>query len=315
MVKNRLGLACQLRKVDETVALALLDLDNFRTINDSLGHTVGDTLIKEVGARLTEVVDVETQTVGRLGGDEFALVLRGLRDVRDCVAVLRQVFQQLARPMNIQGHDLFTTASVGVAVYPGDGDDAETLFKNADVALNRAKESGRNNFQFYTQDMEADVFHRLTMEANLRRAIKREEFMLMYQPKVSTRTGHVVGMEALVRWAPPGKPMVSPAEFIPVAEQTGLIVPLGRWILREACAFAQSCRRAGLPDLTVAVNLSARQFNERSLLTDVADALTETGLPPGNLELEITESMVMSDAEDAIETLAPPQGHGPDPVG
>jgi diguanylate cyclase (GGDEF)-like protein/PAS domain S-box-containing protein len=303
MVKNRLGAAVQQRKDDEKVALALLDLDNFRTINDSLGHTAGDALLKEIGIRLTEVVDVETQTVGRLGGDEYALVLRGLDDVRDCVAVLRQVFQQLARPLAVQGHDLFTTASVGIAIHPADGKDAETLFKNADVALNRAKESGRNNFQFYTQDMEASVFRRLTMEANLRRALKREEFLLVYQPKVCTRSNRITGMEALVRWAPPGKPMVSPAEFIPVAEQTGLIVPLGRWILREACAFAQSCRRAGLPDLTVAVNLSARQFNERTLLSDVSAALTESGLPPANLELEITESMVMADAEDAIATL------------
>ncbi|EKV32301.1 diguanylate cyclase [Caenispirillum salinarum AK4] len=303
MVKNRLGLACQLRGAEEKVALALLDLDNFRTINDSLGHTVGDALLKEVGARLADVVDVEAHTIGRLGGDEYALVLRGLTDVRECVGVLRQVFQTLAQPLDIQGHELFTTASVGLAIHPGDGHDAETLFKNADVALNRAKEEGRNNFQFYTQDMEAGVFRRLTMEANLRRALKRDEFLLVYQPKICTRTGRIVGLEALVRWAPPGKPLVSPAEFIPVAEQTGLIVPLGRWILREACAFAQECRAAGRPDLTVAVNLSARQFHERALLADVAAALTESGLPPANLELEITESMVMSEAEEAIETL------------
>lgn len=303
MVKNRLGMACQLHRPDEKVMLALLDLDNFRTINDSLGHTVGDALLKEVGGRLAEVVDVEVQTVGRLGGDEYALVLSGLSDVRECVAVLRQVFQKLAQPLEIQGHELFTTASVGVAVHPDDGQDAETLFKNADVALNRAKEAGRNNFQFYTQDMEAGIFRRLTMEANLRRALKRDEFRLVYQPKICCRTGRVTGFEALVRWAPPGKPVVSPAEFIPVAEQTGLIVPLGRWILREACAFAQRCRAAGQPDMTVAVNLSARQFNERTLLADVSAALAESGLPAANLELEITESMVMSDAEDAIETL------------
>ncbi|SOD96540.1 EAL domain-containing protein [Caenispirillum bisanense] len=310
MVKNRLAMAIGLRKPDETVALALFDLDNFRTFNDGLGHAVGDALIREVGERLSAVVDVETHTVGRLGADEFALVLRGFTDVQQTVAVLRRAYQDLARPLHLEGHELYTSASVGVAVHPTDGLDAEALFKNADVALARAKEAGGNTFQFYTQDMEAAVFRRLTLEADLRRGLKRHEFALAYQPKVCARTGQVVGLEALVRWLPAGRPMVSPAEFIPVAEQTGLIVPLGAWILQEATTFAEGLRRQGFADLTVAVNLSARQFRERTLIDDVAAALGRSGLPAANLELEITESMVMDDAEQSIATLRRLKGMG-----
>ncbi|WP_343866945.1 EAL domain-containing protein [Caenispirillum bisanense] len=303
MVRNRLAMAIQLRKPDEKVALALFDLDNFRTLNDGLGHAAGDALIREVGQRLTAVVDVDVHTVGRLGGDEFALVLRGFTEVQQTVAVLRQAFQELARPLSLDGHEVYVTASVGVAVHPTDGRDAEALLKNADVALARAKEAGGNTFQFYTQDMEAAVFRRLTLEADLRRALKRTEFALAYQPKVCGTTGQVLGLEALVRWVPQGRPMVSPAEFIPVAEQTGLIVPLGAWILQEACTFAEHLRRQGFADLTIAVNLSARQFRERTLIDDVAAALARSGLPPANLELEITESMVMGDVEQSRATL------------
>lgn len=310
MVKSRLGMAISLRKPEETVALALFDLDNFRTLNDGLGHAVGDALIREVGERLSAVVDVETHTVGRLGGDEFALVLRGVTDVQQTVAVLRQCYQDLARPLILDGHELYTSASVGVAVHPTDGHDAETLFKNADVALARAKEAGGNTFQFYTQDMEVAVFRRLTLEADLRRALRRQEFALAYQPKVCARTGRITGLEALVRWMPPGRPVVSPAEFIPVAEQTGLIVPLGAWILQEAATFTAGLRRQGFADLTVAVNLSARQFRERTLIDDVAAALSRSGLPAANLELEITESMVMDDAEQSIATLRRLKGMG-----
>jgi len=290
------------QRFNKGLAVLFLDLDRFKNINDTLGHEAGDSVLKEVAARLMGCVR-EIDTVARLGGDEFVVLIEQVTEVRQAGSVAHKLIRTMAEPLLQGGHECSVTASVGISTYPADGDDGATLLKNADIAMYRAKEQGKNNVQFYTPTMNIHSLQRLTLESGLRRALQREEFVLHYQPKVNIASGRVTGMEALVRWKRPESGMVSPAEFIPLAEETGLIVAIGEWVLKAACEYTQAWHREGVPPLRVAVNLSARQFAQASLVSDVARILDMTGLQPAALDLEITESMVMGNPEQAIQTL------------
>ena len=279
-----------------------LDLDNFKTINDSLGHSTGDLLLQAVAERLKECVR-EGDTLARLGGDDFVVVLSDFHQAGDTVQVAQKILDALSRPYNIVGHELIVTSSIGISIYPDDGKDAESLLKNADAAMYHAKQSGRNNYKFFTHDMNARVLQRLSLEGSLRRALEREEFVLHYQPQVEIGSGRIVGLEALIRWQHPDMGMVSPAQFIPVAEESGLIVPIGEWVLNEACRQNRAWQDEGLPAVPVAVNISARQLWQKGLARVIEQALRDSGLPARYLELEMTESAIMHDMEQLIEML------------
>jgi diguanylate cyclase (GGDEF)-like protein len=279
-----------------------LDLDRFKTINETLGHGAGDELLRAVATRLTGVLR-EEDTVARLGGDEFLFLLPEIDDVEDAARVARKVLTELVTPFSVHGHELHVTASVGIAMFPFDGADAETLVRNADSALYRAKEQGGNRCQLYAPAMNAIAFKRLVLENSLRRAIEREELRLHYQPLVSLHDGTFVGVEALIRWQHPELGMVLPAEFIPLAEETGLIVQLTHWVLRTACRQMKEWQDAGLELATVSVNISAQHFNAANLPVVVSEALSSAGLDGRYLCLELTESVMMEDAEETIATL------------
>ncbi len=303
LLQDRLGQALTYaRRHSSGLAAMFIDLDYFKNINDSLGHDVGDLLLKQVAVRLSGCVR-EGDTVARQGGDEFVAILSDIAAEEDVTTVTRKIIKTFADPFAIGGHELYITCSIGIALYPKDGEDTSTLLKNADSALYRAKEQGRNNSQFYTAEMNVKALERLVLENNLRHAIERGEFMVYYQPQVDLRTGQINGMEALVRWRHPELGMVPPAKFIPVAEESGLILPLGEWVLRTACAQNKAWQDAGLRPVCVAVNLSARQFRHQDLVALVAGILQETGLDPALLELELTESLLMQNVEATIETL------------
>lgn len=288
---------------DDQIAVLVIDLDRFKNINDSLGHDVGDRIIMEVGRRLAACVK-DGDTVARVGGDEF-VVLRPDVSREDAVAILaRQILEALARPMVIAGHEFYPTASIGIGMYPKDGKDSQALLKNADTAMYRAKEAGRNNFQFYAHEMNSRALDRLKLESGLRRALERKEFVLHYQPQMDLASGAFIGVEALLRWQPPGQVMIYPGDFIPIAEETGLIVPIGEWVLRNACLQQKKWQEAGMfAGVKIAVNLSARQFRQQDLIRLVSSALEDTGCSPSWLELEITESVIMENPQDATETL------------
>ena len=279
-----------------------IDLDRFKLVNDSLGHKAGDTVLKTIAARLQHSVR-ETDTVARLGGDEFVLVLPERADECLSTAVVQRIMDAVSEPLEVEGHEFVLGCSIGVAAYPADGESPDALVKHADIAMYRAKETGRNNFQFYTAAMNERLLERVRIESDLRNALDRNEFILHYQPQIDLRTGRTVGMEALIRWQHPVMGMVPPLRFISLAEETGLIVPIGQWVLRTACAQAAAWRDEGLAELRVAVNISARQFAQQDLAKSIASVLAETGLPPQLLELELTESLVMTDVERAIVTL------------
>ncbi len=284
------------------VAVIFLDLDRFKTINDTLGHAIGDRLLQEVAKRLTGCLR-GGDTVARLGGDEFMLLLSGITHGEDVAKVARRILEVLKPPFNLDGHELHITGSMGISLYPSDGEDAETLIKNADTAMYRAKEQGRGAYQFYTPSMNAKAFEHLILENDLQRALERQEFVVYYQPQVSLHTGQIVGVEALVRWQHPDKGLVPPMEFIPLAEETGLIIPLGDWVFWEACAQNRAWQKAGFPPLWIAINLSARRFKQKGLIKDIARILKETGLDPNYLELELTESHLMENVEATLSTL------------
>jgi diguanylate cyclase (GGDEF)-like protein len=288
--------------------VAFIDLDNFKLINDSLGHTVvGDGLLRAVGDRLQTCVR-KGDTVARSGGDEFVLILTQQENEAVNYQVIERVMSSVSEPYVIDGQDLRVTCSVGLSLYPQDGADGDTLLRAADAAMYRAKELGKNNFQFYAKEMTAKIGDRLTLEAGLRRALDRGEFLLHYQPQVELQHGQIIGMEALIRWQHPELGMVSPAKFIPIAEETGLIEPIGAWVLHTACAQNKAFQDAGLPAVTIAVNLSPRQFRQKNLVESVRAILNATGLDPRHLELEITEGMVMQNAEEVISTLSKLEG-------
>ena len=284
------------------IAVMFIDMDRFKVVNDSLGHSAGDRLLQDSAKRLAECLR-ESDTVARLGGDEFVVMIENFTAPKDAIAVAQKVLASLAKPFFVDGQEFLMSASIGISTFPDDGKDAETLLKNADIAMYRAKDQGRNNYQFYSAQMNKHTFERLAMESSLRRAVERNEFQLHYQPKLDLRTGAIAGVEALVRWQHPDWGMVSPAQFIPLAEETGLIVQIGEWVLRAACEQNKRWRDQGIPPLRVAVNLSARQFAQKTLLSDIAKTIAQSGLTPDCIELEITESLVMTNPEHATETL------------
>jgi diguanylate cyclase (GGDEF)-like protein/PAS domain S-box-containing protein len=284
-------------------ALFFIDLDRFKNINDSLGHEAGDRLLQDVARRLRHHLR-ESDTVARLGGDEFVVLVEDCADPRELNAIAQNILNAVGRPYTLSGQEYHVTGSIGISTYPADGQDPAALLKNADIAMYLAKDRGKNNFQFYSPQQNAHSFERLALESALRHALEREEFVLHYQPKMEIESGRIVGVEALLRWNHPDLGVVAPNQFIPLAEETGLIVPIGRWVLRNACAQSAAWRREGLPHIRVAVNLSARQFSDDGLFVDIGDALAEATLPPEGLELEITESMVMQNPERAVSTLS-----------
>ncbi len=291
----------QAKRKRAKLAVMFIDLDRFKNINDSLGHDVGDQLLQEVSLRLRTTLR-DSDIVARLGGDEFVVLIDGWLTSEDLVSVSQKILQAVSTPYLLEGQEYDLTTSVGISTYPQHGEDAQELLRHADVAMYRAKEMGKNNFQFYTAQMDFNSVDRLRMESGLRRALTRDEFRLHYQPVVNLATGYMVGMEALIRWEHPQRGLVAPGEFIPLAEETGLIVPIGEWVLRAACEQNRKWQQQGYGPLRVSVNLSPRQFTA-GLVGLVARVLQETGLPAQLLELEITEGMVMQNPDQAVRLL------------
>lgn len=294
---------------DHRFAVLFIDLDRFKVINDSLGHEAGDLLLLEVGSRLRGALR-ETDVVARLGGDEFVVILDQCGEIDDVQRIATGLLVALAEPMELAGHECHTTASIGIAMYPANGSDVQTLTKNADMAMYLAKEDGKNGYRFFSKEVKTQSIERLSLESALRRALEREQFSLNYQPKVDMETGQITGVEALLRWTHPDLGSISPAQFIPLAEETGLIVPIGRWVVKEACAQAMAWQRRGLLPVSMAVNLSPRQFVDEHLLQDVDEALAASGMSPVLLQLEVTESMMMRNVGRALKVLDAIQSRG-----
>jgi diguanylate cyclase (GGDEF)-like protein len=292
----------QASRSNQQVAVFFLDLDRFKDINDSLGHSTGDGLLKAVAERVRRCVR-EGDTVARFGGDEFTLLIPKVDQVEDAAKIAQKILETLKIPFAINERELFVTTSVGISIYPIDGTDPETLVRNADSAMYRAKDQGRDNYQLYAPAMNARALERLALENMLRKALSHRELVLFYQPVAHMKTKNIVGVEALIRWNHPERGMVSPAHFISVAESSGLIIPIGDWVLRTACKQAKLWQKKIDSELTVAVNLSARQFQQPNLVEQISEVLEETGLGAKYLELEITESNAMQNAENTIYTL------------
>lgn len=290
------------RRAGGEIAVMFIDMDRFKTINDSLGHHVGDQLLVEVGRRLKECVR-ESDIVARLGGDEFVVVLTGMASASAVTGVAGKLLNALARPYEVAGHMLHSSPSIGIGLYPADGDDIATLMKNADSAMYHAKEQGRNNAQYFRAEMNVAASKRLTLEHDLRAALDAGQFELYYQPQVHAASGRIRGVEALIRWRHPERGLVSPADFIPVAEETGLIEPIGAWVLDEACRQLAAWRADGIDGIGMAINLSARQLRSPRLVDAVRAALARHALREGDLELEVTESVAMTHPERAIGQL------------
>jgi diguanylate cyclase (GGDEF)-like protein len=279
-----------------------LDLDRFKTINDTLGHLVGDQLLQGMSYRLRGCLR-EGDTLARIGGDEFMLLLPHIRSRDNASHIAEKILAALKAPFHIDEHELFASASIGIALYPEDGDNREALVKHADIAMYHAKEEGKNNFQFYDARLETQSLERLALESRLRRAIERNELTLVYQAKLDLASNTIAGVEALLRWHCAELGAVSPATFIPVAEETGLILAIGKWVLRRACEQSMAWQRAGLPPVRVSVNLSPRQLSDPELLQEVRAVLDDTGLQADLLELEVTEGSVMHNVERALDVL------------
>jgi diguanylate cyclase (GGDEF)-like protein len=288
------------RRRHEQVALLIIDLDRFKNINDSLGHGSGDTVLKIIAGRLSEQAR-DSDTISRLGGDEFMILLPDLDEHADLSGLATRYLQLIAEPLQVEDHTMVTTASIGLALYPGDGEDFDTLLKNADTALYHAKGQGRNNFQFFTEAMNLQVSERLLMETRLRDALGRGEFELYYQPQYDFSSNRLIGCEALLRWNS-SQGLIMPDRFIPLAEETGLIIPIGAWVLGQACRQAHEWSQVNSTPLSMAVNVSAVQFRPE-LVDEVKAALSESGFPADQLVLEVTESVLMSDVEGSISLL------------
>jgi len=284
------------------VAVMFLDLDRFKNINDTLGHNTGDQLLLQISKRLKSSVR-DGDTIARFGGDEFALLLDDIQSDNDVSSLARKLLDTLEDPFRIGQHEFYVTASIGISLFPADGEDAETLLRNADVAMYRAKDLGKNNYQFYSDDMSARVFERLTLENHLRRALDKNEFVLHYQPQVDARSNRLTGVEALLRWQHPDMGLVPPANFIPLLEETGMIEEVGQWVLETACRQSRQWHDAGWAYLHMSVNLSSRQFNNSGFIDTLHDIIQQTGINPEFLELELTESMLMRNASMTINAL------------
>ena len=303
LFEDRLTQAVAIAKAtNQSLGVLFISLDQFKKVNDSLGHAPGDTLLREFAERLKSCIG-KSDTVARFGSDEFALLRSQIDDTNDVIETIGSLSQVLKFAFDLPGHELFATASVGVSLFPLDGDDCQTLLKNAGAALYKARRSGGANYQFFTADMHELATSRLALESNLRRAIQNEEFLVHYQPRVSVDSLAITGIEALVRWRHPHLGLISPSEFIPLAEDTGLIVPIGEWVLRSACLQGRRWLDQGFAPVRIAVNISARQFHDQDLAQTVIRILDETGLPPNYLELELTESSIMQNAEFAAGML------------
>jgi diguanylate cyclase (GGDEF)-like protein len=303
LFNDRLAQALALAERQGTqLAVMFVDLDHFKNVNDSLGHEVGDKLLQSVASRLIACVR-RTDTVSRLSGDEFAILLSQVERAEDAAFSARKILRALAAPHIINNKSLDISASVGGSAYPGDGRDAESLLSKADTAMYEAKQHGRNTYRLFRPDMQARLVERQSLELGLRYALGRNEFLLHYQPKVNLRTGKITGVEALIRWAHPQRGMVYPAQFITIAEECGLILSIGRWVLLEACKQARVWSDLGLGVVPMAVNVSAAEFQSPDFLSGVRAVLIATGVEPANLELELTESVLMHDAESTVNTL------------
>ena len=302
LLHDRLRQSVFAQRYVRSIGVVFLDIDHFKFVNDSLGHNTGDKLLQRVAERLTETVR-DGDTVARLGGDEFILILNDQTGQEVIYRAMQRIITRIAEPISVDGQELMVTCSAGVSLYPQDGPDVETLLKNADTAMYRAKEKGRNNFQFYTAEMNRQVNERLKTETSLRRALERNEFEIYYQPRIDVRSGALVGCEALLRWRHPERGLLLPERFIALAEETGLIVPIGEWVLKRACAQAQAWQKDGCAPIAVSVNLSMRQFRQEGLANAVDEALRQSGLDPRLLEMELTESLIMQDTDAAIRIL------------
>lgn len=303
LLNDRLSQAILRAERDRSrVAVAFIDLDQFKIINDTFGHELGDNLLRTMAERLTGCVR-QSDTVARQGGDEFVLLLTGYQDSEELLGVIQRVHAAIDKPWQSGRREFHVTCSVGVAVYPNDGRNADVLLRNADVAMYKAKSSGRNNFQFFTAELNRMMVERVAIEHRLRNALSRKQLLLQYQPRVDVGNGRVVGAEALLRWRMPRQGVISPARFISVAEETGLIVPIGKWVLQAACQQAMAWQVAGLPPLVMSVNVSPRQFRQDNIVQTIAEALHDSGLPPRYLQIELTEGLAMQDAENHVRML------------
>jgi diguanylate cyclase (GGDEF)-like protein len=302
LMHDRLRQSVYAQRYVRSIGVVFLDIDHFKFVNDSLGHNTGDKLLQKVAERLSAAVR-DGDTVARLGGDEFILILNDQTGQEVIYRAMQRIIGKVAEPIDIDGQELLVTCSAGISLYPQDGPDVETLLKNADAAMYRAKEKGRNNFQFYTAEMNRQVNERLKMETSLRRALERNEFEVYYQPRIDVESGVLVGCEALLRWQHPDLGLTLPERFIGLAEETGLIVPIGEWVLKSACAQARAWQKNRRAPIAVSVNLSMRQFKQEALTGAVDDALRSSGLDPRLLEMELTESLIMHDTEVAIRVL------------
>lgn len=304
------------RKNDQLLALLAIDLDEFKRVNDSLGHSVGDEVLRivsdilrssvrqqDLSSTFHRIEDGADVVISRMGGDEFVVVLSDIRTVEDSAIVARRIQKNLNQAITIQGKEIVLSCSIGISAYPNDCDDAESLLKNAVSAMNHAKSAGRDRYQFYNSSMNARAFERLSMEANLRKALEAEQLELFFQPKIDVRTQTVVGAEALIRWIHPELGVISPIEFIPVAEETGLVLPIGEWIIESAAQTIKSWQASGLKDLKIAINVSAAQFAAPNLPEIFAKIIGESGVPAERLEIEITESLLMHDVNEVLEQL------------
>ncbi|MFZ0945516.1 MAG: EAL domain-containing protein [Syntrophobacteraceae bacterium] len=299
----------QAQRHDRYVGTLFLDLDRFKRINDTFGYKVGDLLLQGVAERIREGVRKgdkparHVDSISRLGGDEFTILLPEISDIQDPAKVATRLLEAVSRPIIIAGHEIFMTGSIGITVYPMDGEDPDTLLKNADAAMYSAKEQGRNNYQFYSEAMNASSFKRLSLENGLRKALDREEFVLHYQPMIDIHSGRIVAMEALLRWHHPDLGTVSPADFIPLAEETGLIISIGEWVLNTACIYNKTLQEMGLPPKRIAVNISSVQFRSQILIETITRALKISGLDAPWLEIELTESSIMKNMEASSDIL------------
>jgi diguanylate cyclase (GGDEF)-like protein/PAS domain S-box-containing protein len=303
LFKDRLSLAmAQAKRNSEMLVVMLLDLDRFKVVNDTLGHVIGDELLLSVGGRLRGCLR-EGDTLARLGGDEFTLLLPQVMGIEDAEQIAKKIISELERPFYIDNNELFISVSIGISLYPNDGETIDSLVKNADIAMYHTKSRSKNNYQFYSQSMNASFSERLSLENSMRKALERDEFRVFYQPQLNIRSGRIVGMEALIRWQHPSRGLLLPSDFIALAEETGLIVPIGEWATRTACIQTKAWLNAGIPPVRLAVNLSAQQIEQSHFVEKIMQTLHETSLDFGLLELEITESMIMQDVENTIVKL------------